>query len=224
MIYSLDLSKRRDQTRKMFSGIIGESFYLMFSSELGLQCHGRLGGLTAVGLSALIRQSMPEQYVGPQPAIVVVDDELRSGRHKPDGAAMVFDAVVLHELAHIVVSAVTAEICPHDDNESLRDLVRTPWREWKAHAGPALWTGHDSKFIRALCHLHHRMRSRGHWTSLSLAFNHEAYGLSAAEEYAEALGDECRSKDWLTLSEALGGPMPAKFQKLWLDDVVRSLV
>ncbi len=223
MIRSLDLNTRRDQTRKMLTSILGERVYIAFASELGLKCHGRLAGLTAVGLSALVRESMPEQYVGPLPAIAVVDDDLRSGKYKADGAAVLFDAIVLHEASHIVTSAVTSEICPDDDNEELRDLVQVPWREWKSHSGPVLWTGHDWKFIRSLCHLHHRMESRGHWVSPDLAFSHENYGLSPAEEYAETLGDECRSKDWLPLSEALGGPMPAKFQKLWQDDVVRSL-
>ncbi len=223
MIRSLDLNTRRDQTRKMLTSILGERIYITFASELGLKCHGRLAGLTAVGLSALVRQSMPEQYVGPLPAIAVVDDDLRSGKYKPDGAAMVFDAIVLHEASHIATSAVTSEICPVDDSESLRDLVQVPWREWKSHSGAILWTGHDSKFIRALCHLHHRMESRGHWVSLDLAFSHTLYGLSSAEKYADSLDDECRSKDWLPLSEALSRPMPEKFVKLWQDDVVRSL-
>jgi len=223
MIYSLDLNIRRDQTWKMLTSILGERVYIAFASELGLKCHGRLAGLTAVGLSALVRESTPELYVGPLPAMAVVDDDLRSGKYKPEAAAVVFDSIVLHEASHIVTSEVTTKICPEDDNEELRDLVQVPWRDWKSHSGAVLWTGHDSKFIRALCHLHHRMESRGHWVSMDLAFNHETYGLSPAEEYAEALGDECRSKDWLPLSEALGGPMPAKFQKLWQDDVVRSL-
>ncbi|MCA9010502.1 MAG: hypothetical protein KDB01_12185 [Planctomycetaceae bacterium] len=223
MIYSLDLNKRRDQTRKLLARILEEQVYIAFSSELGLQCHGRLAGLTAVGLSALVRESMPEQYVGPLPAIAVVDDDLRSGKYQPDGAAMLFDSIVLHEASHIVTSAVTAEICPEDDNEELRALVQVPWREWQSHAGAILWTGHDWRFIRALCHIGHRMRSRGHWVSLDLAFCHETYGLSSAEEYAAALDDECCAMSWLPLSEALGRPMPAKFQKLWTDDVVRSL-
>ena len=59
--------------------------------------------------------------------------------------------------------------------------------------------------------------------SLDLAFCHESYGLSSAEEYAAALGDEREETSWLPLSEVLSRPMPAKFQKLWTDDVVRSL-
>ena len=223
MIHSLDLNERRHQTRKMLTGILGESFYLVFSSELGLQCHGRLGGMTAVGLSALVRESMPDKYVGPLPAIAIVDDRLRDGTYSPEGSAMVFDAFALHEISHIVASNVTANICPELDQESLRDLVQIPSTEWASHAGPLRWAGHDSKFIRALCHVAHRMQSRRHWVPLDIAFCHQSYGLSSAEEYAAALDDECCAMSWLPLSEALGRPMPAKFQKLWTDDVVRSL-
>jgi hypothetical protein len=223
VIHSLDLNKRRDQTRKMLDNILGERVYVAFASELGLQCHGRLAGLTAIGLSALIRESMPEQYTGPAPAMAVVDDDLRSGKYKPDAAAVLFDAIILHEASHIVTSGVTTEICPEDDNEELRNLVQVPWRDWKSHSGAVLWTGHDSKFIRALCHLHHRMESRGHWVSLDLAFSHQTYGLSPAEEYAETLGMECQASDWLPLKESLSRPMPEKFVKLWQGDVARSL-
>ena len=222
-VSSLDLSKRRDQMRKLVTGILSERCYVVFATEIGLQCHGRLAGLTAVGLSGLIRESMPNQYVGPLPAIAVVDDDLRCGKFGPEGAALVLDAIILHEAAHIVASAVTSAICPDADTEALRDLVQTPWREWQSHSGPFRWAGHDHKFIRALCHLHHRMQSRGHQVSLNLAFNHESYGLSSAERYAEALGGECERLNWKPLKEALGGPMPAEFQKLWQDDVVRSL-
>jgi hypothetical protein len=222
-VSSLDLSRRRDQMRKMVTGILGERCYIVFASEIGMQCHGNLGGLTAVGLSALIRESNPEQYVGPLPAIAVVDDDLRCGKFSSEDSAMVLDAVITHEAAHIVANDVTSAVCPDVDNQSLREVVQAPWWEWKAHSGPHKWAGHDFRFIRALCHLHHRMQSRGHWVSLNLAFNHEAYGLSPAEQYAEALGGECERLSWRPLREALGGPMPAEFQKLWQDDVVRSL-
>lgn len=223
MIHSLNLTVRRDQTRRFIGSMIRQRVYLVFSSELGLQCHGRLGGLTAVGLSALVRESMPGEYFGPSPAIAIVDDHLRDGTYSPDGSAMLFDSMVLHEFTHIVSAGVSFEICPESDPEQLRDLVQMPSAEWPSHTGPLRWAGHDCRFIRALCHLHHRMQSRGHWVSLSLAFSHESYGLSSVEEYADALGDECQRKDWLPMSEALALPMPAKFQKLWTDDVVRSL-
>lgn len=223
MIHSINIDKRRAQTRRFIASMIGQRVYLVFASELGLQCHGKLAGMTAVGLSALVRESLPDEYFGPSPAICIQDDHLRDGTYSPEGSAMLFDAIVLHELSHVVQSGITFEACPESDGEQLRQLVQMPWTDWKAHTGAAKWIGHDCRFIRTLCHVHHRMKSRGHCVSLNLAFSHTLYGLSSAEEYAAALGDECSAMSWLPLSEALARPMPAKFQKLWVADVLQSL-
>jgi len=223
VIHSLAIDERRDEWRRLIPQLIGEQCYLVFSSELGLHCHGGLAGLTAIGLSALIGQAMPDAYRGPLPAIAVVDDHLRDGSYSPEGSAMVFDAIVLHELSHIVTNSVTPEMCAVPDPESLRDLVQADWREWKSHSGSLRWIGHDSRFIRVLIHLWSRMRSRGHWTSLALAFSHKSYGLASAERYRLALGDEPGDFDFRPIGEITALPMPPKFQKLWTDDVVRSL-
>lgn len=222
MITSMNLNERRDEMRRMIASILGERCYLVFSSELRLSCHGSLGGFTSFGLSALVRESLPEQYVGPMPAVAVVDDHLRDSRYAL-GSAMLFDGIVLHELAHIVEMSITAQRCPAGDSEMLRELVQIPHTEWLEHSGPYRWAGHDCRFIRALCHIHHRMASRGHWVSLSLAFDHDAYGLSHIERYADELAGECQAKDWLPFNEVLALPMPEGFRKLWTDDVVRSV-
>jgi hypothetical protein len=223
MIDSLDLNTRRDQTRRMIAKLLNQRMYVLFAREIGLQCHGRLGGLMAVGLSALIKESMPHEYVGPMPAIAIVDDGLRDGTCSQWLAVQLFDSMVLHELAHVVELGITAQLCPRDDKENLHELVQTPWTEWAAHSGTVRWFGHDLRYIRALLHLHHRMESRGHRVCLPLAFCHESYGLSSITEYADALGDEPQRTSWLTLTEAMAGPMPKDFQKLWTADVLRSL-
>lgn len=220
MIHSLDLNKRRDQTRRMLRNILGEPIYVMFSHELGLLCDGNLAGMAAVGLSALVAESMPDEYVGPGPAITVVDDHLRDGTYSPEGAAMVFDAIALHEVAHVVTFDVPYPEC---DGEGLRSLVKIPNKQWPAHAGQFRWLGHDCRFIRSLIHISHRMRSRGHKTYLEFAFNHEAYGLSPADEYQIALGNEPADADLKPLREVLAEPMPAKFRELWGRDVLASL-
>ena len=219
----LDLTRQRDEMRQLLNGVLGQEIYLVFASELGLQCHGRLGGFTAVGLSELVRESMPETYRGPLPAIAIVGDRLHDGTFSPDGAALLFDSLCLHEAAHIAAGGVTANLCPDTDGEALREIVQTPAAEWAAHAGPLRWIGHDWRFIRALCHIHHRVESRGRVASLLLAMNSEMYRLSSAKKYAAALGDECTALSSVPLAEALALPMPTKFQKLWTDDVVRSL-
>lgn len=177
----------------------------------------------AVGLSALIKESMPHEYVGPLAAVAIVDDGLRDGTCSPWLAVQLFDSMVLHEIAHVVELGVTSQSCPPNDQEQLRELVQTPWTEWAAHSGAVRWFGHDLRYIRTLLHLHHRMESRGHRVCLPLAFCHESYGLSSITEYADALGDEPQRTSWLTLADAMAGPMPEEFTKLWGRDVVASL-
>lgn len=221
MITAIDLNKRRDQTRRMLASLLGERCYLHFSSELGLKCHGDLGGMTSASLSAVVRDALPNEYSGPMPAIVIVDDRLR--RFEAMEAATTFDAFVLHEAGHILADGVTAASCPEVDCENIPEMVGDDWRTWPEHCGGHPWTGHDHRFIRALLHLHHRMESRGHVVYLPAAFQSAVYGLSPIENYRDALGMECQQNDWRPIQEALSGRVPAAFDRLWADDVVRSV-
>ncbi len=223
MIDSFDLDTRRDQMRRMVAKMIGQRCYIVFASEIGLECHGRLGGFTAVGLHTLIKETMPGEYVGPLPTVVVVDNDLRDVTLSPAAAACMFDAICLHELAHIVERGINAENGTAIDAAILRGIVATPWTEWPLHS-PAKWAGHDLKYIRVLCHLLHRSKSRGLWVSPELAFGHEDYGLSPLSEYADSLGDEPQLTSWLPLSQALNRPAPDEFKQLWSRDVVASLM
>lgn len=139
---------------------------------------------------------------------------------EPDGL-LLMNALCCHELAHIAISSL--EKPDILDPSELAPVVSGPWRDWPAHQGPFLWHGHGAMFIRAVLHIAHRLNNQALPIVLPWAFNHWAYGLSAVEQYMKALGDECRAKDWLPLAEALSGPMPAKFERLWTADVLRSL-
>jgi hypothetical protein len=135
---------------------------------------------------------------------------------------LLMTAFTAHELAH-VVTANKPEHPDTVDSVTLSPVVSKSWREWPSHQGPFRWHGHDAQFIRTLCHVAHRMRGHGLPVVLPWAFHHRAYGLASLERYAKALGDECQSKDWLPLLEAMSGPMPEKFSKLWTADVLRSV-
>ena len=203
--------------RLLYSRLLNQRCYIAFPDELGLQFADSLGGLSAVGLSSLIAEKMPDEFIEPGPAICVRAETDCS----PVEAAMAFDGCVLHEFTHVVLNSLTEY--PSKDGEALRELVATEWRSWPSHAGSARWIGHDARFIRALLHLHHRCKSRSHRVWLDWSFPHETYDLSSAEIYREALGDEPSDTDLLPIQTALARPMPASFWKLWSHDVVRSL-
>lgn len=215
MIHSLDPGKRRDQWRKMISGIIGEKIEIHFAGELALRVSPDVAAFFTSGLSGLAQQLKPDSYVEPRKSIVICSTFEGLDQWE---AAFTLDALLIHEAAHCAVS----DMKPLDsESEAVTAMVQTSWRQWPAHTGSA-WNGHDARYIRSLIHIAHRVQNRGSIGSLPMAFNHKLYGLSAAEKYAEALGDECRSKDWLPLNEVLAKKMPDEFVKLWMSDVAHS--
>ena len=148
-------------------------------------------------------------------SIVIASDEV------PNGLAgrIVLNSLVAHEMGHLngtrplekgdaITRAVAAEVC-------------LPWREWQEHRGPLRWAGHDSKFIRRLIHIIHRLENRGFRIEPTWAFNDEEYALSALAAYSEALGDEPARHDWRPLLDVLAKPAPAEFTKLWGRDVAQ---
>lgn len=222
MIYSLDLNERRDQTARMIRKLLGQRVEIRFAGELGLKCDGGLGGFTSAGLHSLVAESRPDLHRGPVPTVVIVDNFLRDGSIPHGHVAGWFDAIVLHEISHIVEAGESAETAPNDDPAQLRELASTPWRTWPAYASLPKWAGHGARYIRTLLHLRHRLASRGHAVSLEMAFCSAAYGLSRIEDYRISLGDEPARNDWRRMADVLAEPVPEEFKNLWSDDVVRS--
>jgi hypothetical protein len=221
---SQPLNEQRDTMRRLMGSILGERVYICFASEIGLTPHADLGGLAAPGLTKLIEERMPDEFVEPRPAIAVVDDPLLCGsQHRPGAVTWAFGGVAIHEFAHVVASGITAESVTAIDGEILPDLVKTVPSSWPAHAGPIRWLGHDCRFIRALCHLHHRAKARGHFIPPAFSFNHEYYTLPPLTEFLAALGGEPEDMALHPIREVMTTPAPSEFQRIWTDIVVRSL-
>lgn len=217
-VRSLDLNTRRDQLRRMLASVLEEPVYLAFASELRMECDGELAAMSSPGMSSLIKEAMPDAFRGFAPAMMIVDEPLR--RLPQTIAAAVLDAHVVHEASHIVNTMHVDKDCPH---HGLNDLVQTRWQSWPNYSGLPLWSTHDLRFVRGLCHIAHRFESRGHALAMPYTFQHERYGLSPIETYQAALGDEPRSTSWLPVREVLAKPMPDAFVTLWSQDVVKSL-
>ncbi len=215
-----ELKKRRDHWERLIPKLIDRRVYVVLASELGIRPHGDLAGFTSPSLHVLIREQLPDAYRGALPGIVFVDQWPGS-----DAATLAvgFDAIVTHELAHVVESDLTSANCREDGGGELRSLLSKPRTDWPAHAGSIRWKGHDVRFIRALCHLVHRLESRGLPISHESAFVHRAYGLSPLKRYRASLGDEPSRNSWRPLADVLAEPFPEKTQQLWARDVSRSV-
>jgi hypothetical protein len=148
--------------------------------------------------------------------------------HRP-GLVIVADAVVdepvllasvvCHEAGHAALSS-ESELEP--DLSGLQVLLANPWKEWPVHQG-APWAGHDSRWIRAVCHVVHRMKAWGLVTVQELIADLALYGLQGSlGDYSAALGGEPAALDWLPIIEVLSRPAPAEFESLWAVDVQRS--
>lgn len=215
-VHSLELGKRRDESQAMYSQILGQRIDIVLASELHLEARPSLQGFVSEGLHTLIAESLPARFVEPRPAVCIADGDLQT--LAPGTAAALFDGITIHEVAHLVAMKLTPDVCQGFHGRDLRAAVARPLK-----IEAVTWLGHDANFIRAMLHLVHRAASRGHSVSLPLAFCHKSYGLSSAQQYAIALGDECSAGSWLPLSEALARPMPDAFKSLWMADVLQSL-
>ncbi len=215
-----ELKKRRDHWERLIPKLIDRRVYVVLGSELGIRASGDLAGFVSPSLHVLIREQLPDAYRGVLPGIVFVDEW--PGMDAATLAAG-FDAIVAHELAHVVESDLTSANCREDGGGELRSLLGKPHTEWPAHAGLIRWRGHDVKFIRCLCHVVHRLESRGLPVSHEAAFVHRAYGLSPLAKYRASLADELTRNSWRPLADVLREPLPAKTQTLWARDVSRSI-
>lgn len=216
--YSLDLSERRDEMRRLLSKILEERVEIAFASELGVVVDADVAGLASPILSSLIRESMPDEFCGHCAGMLVCDEHLR--RLDPIAAGILFDSLAIHEAAHLATECHVPVDVP---TNGIIELIQTPPATWPGYANRPRWATHDARFIRALCHIHHRFESRKVRVILDQAFDHERYGLSSIEAYREALDGEPKTTSWLPLHEVLSRPMPDAFKTLWTRDVLASL-
>ncbi len=222
MIKSHDLPTRRDQSERFYAELLGQPVYISLATELQLHCDGSLAGFCGPAVHLLVKASTPSRYHGPRPGIVVCDDYLRS--MSPTVAAAEFDAVVLHEIAHVVCDGTTSETCPTGGGGGwLRKIVATDPRTWPRHRGSIPWMGHDWRFVRALAHLLYRSADRGHLVCSELAFPASDYRLRPLPEYFDELQFEVRRHDLKPLSDVMRLPMPGGFQRLWQESSVAAL-
>jgi len=102
----------------------------------------------------------------------------------------------------------------------LAQVVAEPPSPEEARASPP---HHGERFLRAALHLRHRAEAAGVCIGPALICPNREYGLSHANVYQRALGDEPIRLADACIRDILVGPPPAEFSRLWADDLAHWL-
>jgi hypothetical protein len=102
----------------------------------------------------------------------------------------------------------------------LAHVVAEPPSSEEARASPP---HHGQRFIRAALHLRHRAEVAGVCIGSALVCPNREYGLSHANAYRDALGDEPICLADARLRDVLASPPPEEFSRLWADDLAHWL-
>lgn len=144
-----------------------------------------------------------------------------------DDLELDFLRIVLHELAHILQRPELYR--DRHGTESARiafealvlgDCVAS---EPASEPDPRPFSGHEADFIRIALHLRHRAEMAGVLVPLFGYCAGTPYGLSHANRYRQALGNEPRRLAGERFRDILATPYPKAFWRLWTTDVARWL-
>ena len=216
-----DLGERLNALEPVMAAIAGRSVYVVTAAALGLTIGHNCGGFACGGLSRLVQGKLPERFTDDRAAIVLNERQFRQESDFDSDDERYLNAILAHELAHCcdmwpgplpVYPASAASIAVEVQSQ----VALTP-RDWH---GPNLpkWFGHEERFLRALCHVQHRMECIGLPVDSYLAFPDDYYDLDRFECYVENLRCEMASRQGEPISEILKSEPPKLFTELWQVD------
>ena len=195
--------------------------HVVMVSETDLTTCGEFAGLHSPRIHRWLRSYIPN-WNGPAPTMLIDDATcLNDSGGRLDLMAERFTAIAVHELGHIIC---TPRLFDHDDesDKAMSDMVRQAFVESiekKATfycSSPRV--GHGPEWLRACCHLVHRMQCRGWELRLPQVIDRDFYAYSSTANYLRALGDECeRLTDW-PIGSIASLPPPQKFLEQWNAD------
>jgi hypothetical protein len=200
--------------------LAGVPLYLVPQSILPAECGSgaECYGYTLPSLDLYLRDHIPD-YRGRGPCIVINDRTLAQDF---DGDALAYrtQALVLHELGHVLDRPAVYEDRTGVDRNKLKfealvvaHVTARPPRE----DIPA-YHGHEASFIRVCLHLCHRARQVGFDVRPGALCAGYTYGLSVAHRYLDALGDEPERCMGMLFHDILATHPRAAFTQLWTDD------
>jgi hypothetical protein len=183
-------------------------------------------GFTCPSLDVYLRNDIGSSWRGRGPCMVIND--LQFGDAEPEDVELMFFATVLHELAHILERPRLFR--ERTDAEPARLAFEAivlaayvqdpPIENMPERMG---LQDHDERFIRAALHLRYRAEAAGVCISPALVCPTRDYGLSHANAYRDALGDEPIRLANARIRNVLASPPPEEFSRLWADDLAHWL-
>ena len=226
-----DFRPIRDKLETEFASLLApdlqvngaSAVYVVLLSETDLQTSGEFLGLTGPRIGEWLRPFVPS-WSGPGPAMLV--DDLAIGRDFESNAEDAFVGICVHEVAH--VSCVDG-LFAHDHENSARTASVLQETFTSAVASSTTFDpstasqrpDHGTDWLRACCHITHRMQKRGWPVFLPMVINTDFFGISSTSVYSRALGDECVRLEHLPITDILLYDAPNEFIDLWQSDLDR---
>jgi len=205
--------------------LAGLPLYILPQSRLPDELGGRsvAYGFTAPNLDLYLQEVIAADWRGRGPCMVIHDGDF--GNLDPADVEHAFMATVLHELAHVLDRRIGYKHRPPVDPVRLKfealcvgHAVAT---EPAARESSLPYAGHGDRFIRAALHLQYRAAIADVAVAPSQLCAGREYGLSHANRYRDALGDEPRRLAHGSFRELLDRPPPEPFSRLWAEDIAR---
>ena len=182
------------------------------------------GGFTSPSLDLYLQPVLGSQWRGRGPCMVVNDTDYEGTMDAID-IEQEFFRTVLHELAHLLRWPVPTVAVPPVNPVRIKFdslcLGRFVAEEPTVEERPVPFHGHEAPFIRTVLHLRHRADAIGTTIAPWQLCAGRDYGLSHANCYRKALGDEPQRLADLSIREINGRPMPESFSRLWSDDMLQ---
>jgi hypothetical protein len=202
-----------------------DPLYIVRQSRIPPELGGRsiCGGFTAPRLDLYLQTVIGPAWCGRGPCLVVNDTDLLPTMDSQD-IETEFLGVVVHELAHILerpkmVAPLPVKIEPARIQFEALCLGTAMSEEATVREEPFAFQGHAMNFIRIVLHLCHRAKDLDVWLTPSELCAGRQYGLSHANRYRMALGDEPLRLAHASFREILATVAPSEFFQLWTDDV-----
>ncbi len=217
-----DLRELRDHLENEFADLLSpdlkangaSEIYVVLVSETDLlAADAKFDGLHGPAMSDWFRSEIGERWQGLGPCFLVNDNILLNNSCEDS-----FIATAVHELGHAIDTPGLYTRANETGGSLPEGFVARVFSSHRVAVRSARY-GHGPSWIRACCHLVHRLRQRGWECRLPMVIDNDFYSLSSTSLYRNALGDEpSRLAAWpLTAIGQL--PPPQKFLDQWNSDL-----
>jgi hypothetical protein len=204
--------------------LAGAAIYVLPQSRLPDHLGGKsiYEGLTSPSLDLYLKDVIGPAWRGRGPCLLVNDTIFGGGMDAVD-IETAFLGVTLHELAHIV--GWPAAYCDRPAADPVRVqfealcLGRAISKPPPAVEKAPPFEHHGARFIRVALHLWHRARAAGVYLAPSQLCAGPNYGLSHANRYRGALGNEPVRLADMSIRDIAATEYPKAFCRQWAADV-----